>query len=131
VKTLEKSPPSEKAKRVAQPQDDKSTPIDHVDLEMTTGAIAAKRKATSSPDLLEAAAAYLTLVEKKQKFSRAELLSAMQSATHYYKKNYSSNLTSTLKRALAASGFLSEPATGLFALTSAARARLEKELADG
>lgn len=127
--TLELRPVSEKARKPARGENGQAEE-DNVDLQLTTGAIAAKRQAASLSDLLEAAAAHLALVQKKKTFSRTELLSAMQTATHYYKKNYSGNLSKSLKRALSPSGFLSEPATDTYTLTPSARTRLEKELAD-
>ena len=63
---------------------------------LTTASIAAKTNATSGPDLMLAAAAHLTLVAKKDTFSRQELLNEMQNASGYYKKSYSNNLTKYL-----------------------------------
>ena len=50
-------------------------------LSLTTGSIAAKLSAKSGSDLLQAAAAHLALVSKKETFSRQQLLTEMQSAT--------------------------------------------------
>jgi len=96
---------------------------------LTTGSIAAKIGAKSGSDLLLAAAGHLVLVKKIEPFSRAELLSEMKGATAYYKKNYSTNLSSYLKTALK-DGPLSETAKNSFTLTAAARKDLEKRLAD-
>src|SRR5262245_46540885 len=54
----------------------------------TVNAIAAKLKVKNGPELIMAAAAQLTFVEQKDKFSRQELLKATQSATNYYQKNH-------------------------------------------
>jgi hypothetical protein len=97
---------------------------------LTTGGIAAKLGAKSGSDLLKAAAAYLALVKNAQTFSRQQLLSEMQSATSYYKKSYSTNLTKYIKTALQKDGFLSETAKNSYALTAGARADLERRLAD-
>lgn len=95
----------------------------------TTGTIAARLQVKSGPELLIAAAARLTLVQQANTFSRQDLLTEMQSASHYYKKSYSNNLTKYFSRAVKA-GDLRETATDTFALGATARARLEKELAD-
>jgi hypothetical protein len=97
---------------------------------LTTGSIAAKLGAKSGSDLLAAAAAHLALVKNTEPFTRQQLLSEMQSATSYYKSSYSTNLTKYIKTALQKDGPLSETAKNSYALTAAARADLEKKLAD-
>jgi hypothetical protein len=97
---------------------------------LTTGSIAAKLGAKSGSDLLTAAAAHLALVTNTEPFTRQQLLSEMQSATSYYKSSYSPNLTKYIKTALQKDGPLSETAKNSYALTAAARADLEKKLAD-
>lgn len=96
---------------------------------LTTGSIAGKIGAKSGSDLLLAAAGHLALVKKRDTFSRQALHDEMKSATAYYKKNYSTNLSSYLKTALK-DGPLSETAKDTFALTAAAREDLEKKLAN-
>jgi hypothetical protein len=96
---------------------------------LTTGSIAAKLAAKSGSDLLIAAAAHLAFVKKTEPFTRQQLLSEMQSATSYYKSNYSPNLSSYIKTALQKDGALSESAKNSYALTAATRADLEKKLA--
>lgn len=93
---------------------------------LTTGSIAAKTKANSGPDLLLAAAAHLTFVAKKETFSRQELLTEMQTASAYYKKSYSGNLSKYLKGAVGDK--LSETAMNSFALTASARTEMETKL---
>jgi hypothetical protein len=96
---------------------------------LTTGSIAAKIGAKSGTDLLEAAAGHLALFAKKETFSRQQLLDEMKGATAYYNKNYSSNLSGYIKRALK-DDLLAETATNCYALTAAARTGLEKKIAD-
>jgi hypothetical protein len=96
---------------------------------LTTGSIAAKLNATSGLDLLLAAGAHLTLVAKKETFSRQELLTEMQNASGYYKKSFSKNLTSYLNSALTDQK-LTETAKNIFALSAKTRAELEGQLAD-
>lgn len=97
---------------------------------LTTASIAAKLISTSGTDLLTAAAAHLALVAKKEPFSRQDLLTAMQSATSYYKSSYSGNLSKYIKMALQKDGGLSETGKNAYALTASARSTLEKQLAD-
>lgn len=97
-------------------------------LELTTGSIAAKLSAKSGTDLILAAAAHLTFVAKKQKFSRQEITNEMKSASAYFKKSYASNLTKGLN-ALVKSGKLLEPSSGSFALSATTQASLKARLA--
>jgi hypothetical protein len=99
-------------------------------LSLTTNSIAAKLGSKSGSSLLTAAAARLALVEKKEPFSREQLLAEMKSATSYYKINYSANLSSYIKTALQKRGPLSETAKNSYSLNAAARKDLEKKLAD-
>ena len=96
---------------------------------LTTGSIAAKLSVDSGGALLLAAAARLGLVDGKPTFTRQQLLEEMKSATAYYNKNYSSNLSKLLKTALK-DDRLSETAKNVFALTASARSDLERRLAD-
>ena len=96
---------------------------------LTTGTIAARLKAKSGPALLLAAAAHLTLVAKKQTFSRQELLTEMKKATSYYRKSYSNNLSKYLSSAVT-DGVLQETATNAYALSADTRSKLETQLAD-
>ncbi|MHC4150303.1 MAG: hypothetical protein ACYSR5_12590 [Planctomycetota bacterium] len=96
---------------------------------LTTGSIAAKLKAASGMDLLLAAAAQLTLIAKKDTFSRQELLAEMQNASSYYKKSYSGNLTKYLKSALTEQK-LTETAKNVYALSAKTRSELEGKLAN-
>lgn len=78
------------------------------------------------PELLKTA--HLTFVAKKETFSRQELLTEMQTASAYYKKSYSNNLSQTLTRAVADSE-LSETAKDSYALTASTLAELEGKIA--
>lgn len=64
----------------------------------TTGAIAAKLKASSGPDLIIAAAAKLSFVDKLDHIPRKMFLDEMKSATGYYKATYRANLSGYLER---------------------------------
>lgn len=118
-------------------QDDKKAPANKEKpartggqiLAATTATIAARLKVDSGPDLLLAAAAQLTLVTQKERFSRQELLTEMQTASAYYRKSYSNNLTKYLTGAIA-DGKLQETATNVYALSATTRSEMEGKLAD-
>lgn len=95
----------------------------------TTATIAARLKSKTGSDLLIAAAARLTLISKKETFSRQELLNEMQTASAYYKKSYSSNLSNYFATAVSENK-LQETAANTFALAAAHKEQLEKQLAD-
>ena len=62
----------------------------------TASSIAADLGVKTGPDLVLAAAVRLTLGLGKASFTRKELLTEMQSATSYYNKNMSGNLSKML-----------------------------------
>jgi hypothetical protein len=97
--------------------------------EITTNAIAAKLDCTTGADLIIAAAAHLTLVEKLQTFSRQQILKEMKSASGYYKKSYSNNLSQSLD-SLIRNEKLLENSENIFSLKSSVRVELERQLAD-
>lgn len=96
---------------------------------LTTGTIAARLKAKSGPTLLMAAAAHLTFVATKATFSRQDLLTEMQSATSYYRKSYSNNLSKYLSGAVT-EGKLQESAKNVYALSADTKDELESQLVD-
>lgn len=63
----------------------------------TVRTIAAKLGVSSGPELIIAAAAFLTFNRKKSTFIRQELTDAMKEATGYFNKNYVNNLSKYLK----------------------------------
>jgi hypothetical protein len=65
-------------------------------LQMTTNSISARLAAKTGPDLVLAACAHLTLVKGADTFERKNILAEMQTASNYYTKNYSSNLSKYL-----------------------------------
>lgn len=62
-----------------------------------------------------AACAHLHLVKGHKKYERKNILAEMKTATSYYKKSYSDNLTATLKR-LVKAGNLNEIGENTYAL---------------
>jgi hypothetical protein len=97
-------------------------------LQSTTGALAAKLGCKTGPDLALAAAVRLTFAAEKEKFSRKELLSEMQTATAYYKASYGSNLSATLN-GLIKDGVFLEPAKDTYSLSAPKKAEIGKQLA--
>lgn len=98
-------------------------------VQFSTATIAAKINCSSGPDLIIAASAHLTFVKGMNTFSRKQILDEIRTATAYYKKSYSKNLSSYLHR-LVAKGELVESGSGQYALSAPTRSRLEKQLAD-
>ena len=96
--------------------------------DMTVGEIAEKLDCKTGPDLALAACSYLTFVEGKDIFERKEILEAMQNAAAYYKGNFSSNLTSTIKN-MVKDGKLASRANNKFALQATERKSLEGSIA--
>ena len=98
------------------------------DFNGTTNTAAAKLSASSGTDLVIAAAARLTLGLGQDSFTRATLLKEMQTATSYYKKTFSSNLSGYLKQ-LVGSDRIREVAKGTYSLSAPERKKLETQLA--
>jgi len=94
----------------------------------TTGAIASRLSSKSGTDLVIAAAAHLALVKGLASFTRQQLLEEMRTATAYYKKSYTNNLSRYLQTLLKA-GDLFESAKDTYALSAGKREELEKLLA--
>lgn len=89
----------------------------------TANTYAAKLGGDSGPDLVMAAAARLRIGVGSATFTRAKLLEEMKSATSYYNKNYSGNLSKILGT-LVANQKLIESAKDTYSI----HANIEKEL---
>lgn len=107
------------------PQNSDTQPTGNI--EATTGSLAAKLQVKSGPDLIIAAAARLTFVSAKDKFSRQEIIDEMKTAPSYNKGTYINNLSRSLNN-LIKDGKLNEPSKGNYALTASARKELETRL---
>lgn len=83
----------------------------------TTGSLAAKLGVKSGPDLIIAAAAQLTFVQGKEKFTRKDVMSEIKEASAYYKSSYGSNLTTYLN-GLVKDGTFLETSKGVYALSA-------------
>jgi hypothetical protein len=93
----------------------------------TTNSIAAKLKVKSGTDLIMAAAAHFTFVKGQDKFHRKDLLDEIKSASTYYKKTYSNNM-STYLDTLVKSNQLTEQSTDTYAIPAEVRNKLEATL---
>lgn len=98
------------------------------DLDQSTNTIAGRLGATSGSELAIAAAARLALVNRKDKFTRKEIDTEMKSATTYYGKNMSSNLTSSLNT-LVKGKRLNLVGKDIYALSATEKLALEAKLA--
>jgi hypothetical protein len=98
------------------------------DIDFSTTTIAAHLKAETGTELAIAAAAHLTFVKSKDKFTRKELLDEMQEAPTYYKTSYSSNLTKTLESLIKSKRF-HQNGKDMYALAPQERQSLEAKLA--
>lgn len=67
------------------------------ELDHSTNTIATILGAKTGPDIVVAASAGLTLVQGKDRFSRKELLTEMQTAASFFKATYRNNLSKYLQ----------------------------------
>lgn len=104
------------------------TGVTNKKIEGTTASLAAKLGGGTGPDLIMTAAAQLTFVQNKDKFTRKDLVSEIKSATAYYKASYFSNLTPLLS-GLVKDGKLMEPANGTYSLSAASLEYIGTKLA--
>jgi len=96
-------------------------------IDMSTSTIANKLGAASGRDLVLAACAHLHLVKGHEKYERKNILAEMKTATSYYKKTYTNNLTAMLQR-LVKSGELNEIGENVYALEAKKAKGLESSL---
>ena len=96
-------------------------------LDLTTGSIAAALNVRTGSELAVAAAAKLTLVDGRQRFSRRDLMAEMRTAGSYFKKTYSSNFSNYLNTLLKERRLI-ESSAGVFALAEATRREIQQSL---
>lgn len=114
--------PNDQDMNLIQPVNNAATPT------LSVSTIAARLSVSSGPELIIAAAASLSIFQKRNSFSRQELLREMQAAHSYYKKTYSSNLSKALTR-LVKSGDLLEQSGSRYSLSATKLTELESRLA--
>ena len=109
--------------------EDEDATVGQPETNMSTSTIATRLNAKSGPELAIAAAAHLTLVQDKEKFSREEIHNDMKSSPNHYKKSMSGNLSLSLQ-SLIKGGRLNEISDGHYALSAPERKKMEKNLAE-
>jgi hypothetical protein len=98
------------------------------DQSYSTNTIAAHLSVTSATELAIAAVAHLAFVKKQAKHTRREIDAEMKSATTFYNKNMSSNLSSSLTTLVKARR-LNQIEKDVYALAGPERATLGAKLA--
>jgi hypothetical protein len=93
-------------------------------LDLSVATIAAKIQQKTGPDLVLAAAAYLTYVEKIESFSRDQIWEKMKTAPSLNKASFNNNLTKYIRQ-LVSSQQLTQNSAGRYALSANSLARLE------
>lgn len=83
--------------------------------QMTMRAVATALGGETGGDLLYAAAAFLAVIERRETFTRAQILESMKTAVGFYKPSYSGNLSSYLD-SLSKKGVLIETSNQVFAV---------------
>ncbi len=94
----------------------------------TTGTIAAKLSVKSGTDLAIAAATRLILGMGRASFTRDQLLTEMKTASSYYKKNYSNNLSKILNQLVKSEKFV-ETAKDTYSLSAKSKSAQESSFA--
>lgn len=95
--------------------------MDNVQLsKIGSNTVAQKLAVKSGADLVMSAAAKLTFIDGKDKFSSRELSSEMRQATSYFKETYSKNLGNNLKN-LVKAGKLNDVGGGNFSIPANSR----------
>ncbi len=95
--------------------------------ELSVSTIATRLGAKTGPDLAFAAAAYLAMVQEKERFSRKDIHDTMKTDSGVYKRSMSKNLTAALQ-SLVKSGKVNETAKGSYALSAAGKEHVESSL---
>lgn len=105
----------------------KQAPNKSKEFNLSTESIASRIQVKTGPELALAASIRLNLVKGEEEFSRQDILEEMRSAKAYYKKSMGSNLISHIT-GLVKNQSLNEISSGIYALSAAKRAEMEKLL---
>lgn len=125
--TYKASPPIDMLPQQAVVPSQQVTSNDAPKISLSLKSIAAKLNVTSEPELVLATCAYLTLSANRDTFTRKDIFDTMKTASGFYKKSYSSNLSVTLD-GLIKNGKLLHQANDVFALSVQTRSELESRL---
>ena len=99
------------------------------EVEHTTSSIASLLSAETGSELIVAAAAKLSFMDKRDRFSRQDLLTEMRTAAGYFKETYSSNLTSYI-RTLEKANRLRQGGKNSYSLSPSERSALNGRLSE-
>ncbi|MEQ5807713.1 hypothetical protein J3369_09865 [Alteromonas sp. NFXS44] len=94
----------------------------------TTGSLAAILGVKSGPDLIMAAAGRLTLAVGQGTFTRSQISNEIRSASAYYKRTYSNNLTKYLNQLVKAQKLM-ETGKDTYALSASEKSNMESRIA--
>ena len=97
------------------------------EINMSMDTIASRLRVNTGTDLVIAACTYLTLVQKKDSFSRQQIHQQMKDAMSYYKESMASNLTKMLQKHVK-DCHLNQRSGGTYALTAQEKHKAEKAL---
>ncbi len=100
-----------------------------VDDDLSTNTIAAILGVNSGPELIIAAAAYLTLVKGEDRVTRSRLTEEMKAATSFFKATYLNNLSAYLERLTKADRLRIVAPPNTYALSARERQSIEAKLA--
>jgi hypothetical protein len=118
----------ELAKGAPSKEPDGSTGYATSGVNMSVKTISAKLGNSSGPDLARAAAAFLTLAQKRETFTQQELLNAMKSATGIYKQTTHGKNSGKIVSSLVSNGVLLQTASGTYSLAEAQRDQISNIL---
>ena len=99
------------------------------ELDLDTNTVALYLGTKTGPELVYAAAVNLKVIQGKNRFTREEIRSEMQSATSYYKQSDARNLTQYLESMVKARKLL-RANTGEYSLSADGEQEARKSLAD-
>ena len=129
IETLSSSSVASAPRRAADAPENESPPPEQPRLKLHVSSIASKISAETGPELAVSAAAYLQIVEGKEKFTRHELLATMKLATSRYKQAMSGNLSNILSSLINGQKF-NQVANDTYALNIKEMQSLEAKLSD-
>lgn len=108
---------------------DPNTAPERIRIQGSAASIASRLNCISGPELMIAAAAWLTFVNGEEWFATSRLLEEMKKAAAHFDHSYQSTLADDV-RGLVRSGKLVEVSKDLFALSATMRRHLQRALAE-
>ncbi len=110
------------------PKKSTQTPLEKpINLSLTTSTLAARLKCEKAQDLILIAAGKIIVVDKKDRFTRKELLAEMNSALTHCEKSWTHNLGRFIG-ILMGQGKLNEVSKGIYCLTHSAQEEIKSKI---